>query len=66
MQVNPTLAALRDEAFSELNRLAEHARAWTGPFVPVVEHLARTDWQTLDPAGAEFAAARAHQWNGLF
>jgi protein associated with RNAse G/E len=64
MQVNPNLAALHDEAFGELDQLAEHARAWTGPFVPVVAHLTRTDWETLDPTSTEFAAACAVQWNG--
>jgi protein associated with RNAse G/E len=65
MQVVPALADLHDQAFRELDALEAHARAWSGPFAPVVERLMRTDWEMLDPASAEFAAARDAQWNGF-
>lgn len=60
--VNPTLRDLRAEAFRELDLLAAHAEAWTGPFADIGPQLARTDWATLDPASAEYREARTHQW----
>jgi protein associated with RNAse G/E len=65
MGVIPTLAEMRDRAFAELDALEGHARAWTGPFAHIAAHLARADWQTLDPASADFQTASAAQWNPL-
>lgn len=66
MAAYPELAALRDRAFAELDGLAAHARAWTGPFTAVSDRLVRTDWELLDPQGAELAAACQRQWGASF
>ncbi len=60
--LNPTLRDLHAEAFAELDALAAHAEAWTGPFAAIGPRLIRTDWQTLDPSSAEYREACTQQW----
>lgn len=65
MLVNPALAAMHDQAFAELDDLADQARAWTGPFALLDDRLTRADWHELDPASATFTTACAAQWRLL-
>ncbi len=62
-RAHPHLAALRERAFAELEGLAEHARAWSGPFAPIGERIVRADWHDLDPLSAAFGEARQRQWS---
>lgn len=66
MRVHEELVSLRAPAFTALEALADHAQAWTGPFVVVRDQLIRTDWEQLDPNSADFAVACAQQWSDYF
>jgi hypothetical protein len=66
MQVIPSLKPIRARAFAELDELAAHAHAWSGPFAPIHDHLSRTDWHMLDPKSPDFAAACASEWQPPF
>jgi len=60
--MNPLLIDMHADAFRELDALAAHAEAWTGPFTAIGPQLIRTDWHTLDPSSIEYHDARSQQW----
>jgi protein associated with RNAse G/E len=58
----PHLVEIHDRAFAELEQLAAHARAWTGPFAAIKDEIVRIDWHLLDTTSADFTEACAQQW----